>query len=597
MALPESTAKKSFWRRKTVWVNIALAIGILFVIGLIFGALAPKPAEAPSRTATVERGDVISTVTATGTVETADPLELSFITPGIVTALDIEEGDTVIAGQVLARIDDTAARQQLASAELVLAQSKDAVDTQGVSQDGASTSVSNARTALAAAQRAQKIGNDKLDEGVAQAKANLASAKNLWSPACLTPDSGGCPNPAAAAAIRSADNAVKSAKIAHDQAVALAAANISGYTTNVDQAKAQLDQARLLQVTTCDNSGSTSTACISARGGLLTAQQTYDSAVAARTSGTEADNKKVESSAQALSSAEITLQKTQADLAKVGSDAVRSADQALANAESARRAGRLQNQQTVDSAQTALDSALAAQASGSAGTSALKEGVRSAKVGVEVAQQALDRTSLTSPISGTVSDVAIAVGESSAANAASANVTIIPDRVVEVVADFAETDAAGIQIGDLATVTFEALPGVTSQARVIAISTTAETSATGLVTYPVRIALDEVPDGVRAGMTAEVAVVIDEVTGVLVLPQGAITSDGDRSTVELLGPNNERTVVDVVTGVQGDVVTEVSSGVAEGEVVVIPSAENGVGLSFPGGGPPGENRPPAQGAN
>lgn len=597
MSVPEVSAKKPFFRRRTVWVNIALVVVIVLVIGLILGALAPKPAQAPARTATVERGDVISTVTATGTVETADPLELSFVTPGIVTAVDVEEGDTVLAGQPLARIDDTTARQQLAAAELSLAQSKDVIDSRGASQDGASTAVSNARTALAAAQRAQTLGNGKLDEAVAQAKGNLASAKDLWSPACLTPDSGGCPNPAAAAAIRSADNAVKSARLSHDQAIATAAANISGYTATVDQASAQLDQARLLQVTTCDNSGSTSTACISARGGLLTAQQAYDDAVAARTSGTQSDNKKVESSAQALSSAEITLQKTQADLAKVGADAVRSANQGLENAESARRTGRLQNQQAVNSAQTALDSALAAEASGEAGTSALREAVRSAKVGVEVAQQSLDRTTLTSPIAGTVSDVSIATGESSAANAGSANITIIPDRVVEVLADFAETDAAGIEIGDFATVTFEALPGVTAKARVMSVSTTAETSATGLVTYPVRISLDEVPDGVRAGMTTEVAVVIGEVTGVLVLPQGAITTQGDRSTVELLGPNNERTVVDVVIGVQGDVVTEVSSGVAEGEVVVIPSADDGVGLGFPGGGPPGEGRPPAQGAN
>ena len=183
MTGPEETAlrKPSFWRRKTLWINLALIVGILVVLALIVGTLRPKAADAPARTATVERGDVISTVTASGTVEAAEPLELSFVTPGVVTAVDVASGDTVTAGQVLARIDDTAARQQVASARLGLAQARDTIDSSGANQTSAATAVANARSALASAQRTQKSGNDKFDEAVVQAKANLTDARALWS--------------------------------------------------------------------------------------------------------------------------------------------------------------------------------------------------------------------------------------------------------------------------------------------------------------------------------------------------------------------------------------------------------------------------------
>lgn len=597
MAEGGSAGRPPFWKRRTLWINLALVVVIGVVLLLIASALRPQPEAAPARTATVERGDVIRTVTATGAVESAEPLALSFATVGVVESVDVAEGDVVSAGEVLATVDSTVAEQQLATARLSLAQATDAVASSSASRGSSATAVANARTSLEQAKATRQVSNDRLDEAVKQAEANLAVARNLWSPACLTPDTGGCPNPSAASAIRAAEGAVSSAKIAHDQAVAAAAAAIAGYTTAVDQARARLDQAKSAQGTTCDTLGSDSPNCLSAKSTTLAAQQTYDNAVTSRTSGTTADNGRVEATAQSLSAAQVTLQKTQNDLAKVGDDAVRNASQALTTAKSARTSGKAQNAQAVQQAQAALDSAVASQVAGTTGTSALDAAVASARAGVKAAERVVEQTKLTAPVAGTVSDVSINAGELTTASGTLPAITLVPEQQVQVVADFAEADAADISVGDAARVTFEALPGIEAQGQVTAIATASSTSTSGLVTYEVRLALSEVPAGVLPGMTASIAVTVDEATGVLVLPQGAITTEAGTSRVELLGAENSRTVVEVTTGVQGDVTTEVTTGVGEGDVIVIPSADDGVGLSFPGGGPPGENRPPASGAS
>ncbi len=573
-------------RRRTLWVNLTLALGVIAVLALIFGALRPQEAEVPPRTATVERGDVVASVTASGSVQTAQTVEISFTTPGTVTSVAVETGDTVRRGELLGRIDSTAARQQVAAARATLEQA----NAQSASGSAATTQA-NAEEALAIARRSQKVGNERLDQAVVQARANLKAAQSLWSDACLTPDAGGCPNPSAAAAIRSAENALTSAQLAYETAVSQAAASATGYEVAVNQAGARLTQTQQQEAATCSAIPYIDSACVSAKGATLSAQQAYDNAISTQTSSLQRDSLNVEAAALSLSTAQIALQRAQADLSKAGADAVRSAAQALSTAESARRTGRVQNAQAVQSAEAALASARTASGIESSGRAATQAAIDSAEAALALAERGLAETRLRAPVAGTIGDLNLVVGQSSAASSPTANVTILPKGALEVVAAFAESDAADIVVGDRASVTFEALPGVEVPATVLAVDPLAATSTTGLVTYDVRVGMDEVPDGVREGMTASVSVVVDAALGVLRAPQGAITTEGETSTVELLATDGTRSTVPVTLGIQGDVDTEITSGVREGDVLVIPSADDGVGLTFPQGGVPGGDGP------
>ena len=83
---------------------------------------------AAQRTATVERGVVQSTVSGNGSLEAAQQVELNFGASGEVTEIDVEAGQKVSKGEVLARIDSSSARASLASAEAQLSEAEETLE-------------------------------------------------------------------------------------------------------------------------------------------------------------------------------------------------------------------------------------------------------------------------------------------------------------------------------------------------------------------------------------------------------------------------------------------------------------------------------------
>ena len=74
-----------------------------------------------AQTAPVERSNVVLKVTAAGSIRPTTPVNISPKQPGRVTALLVDQGDRVRAGQVLARMDDSNLRGTLLKAQGVLA--------------------------------------------------------------------------------------------------------------------------------------------------------------------------------------------------------------------------------------------------------------------------------------------------------------------------------------------------------------------------------------------------------------------------------------------------------------------------------------------
>ena len=571
-------------KRRTLWVNLAVGAAIVVVIAVIFAALRPSDAPVEQRTVTVARGDITATVTASGTVERAGIVELSFASAGTITEVNVEPGQSVSVGDVLAAVDDTAALQQLAAAESTLAQAV---------QSAASTdaSVASASAALADARRVAKETNRRNRLAVDQAQESLRVAQDLWDESCLDPDNAMCPNPAAQTQLRAAEASVDSAQRALDTAVENAANNATGYDIAVDQAGELLTQRQNQENSSCEGVGSGTAACTSAQTATVTARQAYDNAIRARTTGLLVDQQAQQTASLSLASANVALQQAQAELRKAGADSVRSARQALETAERTLEQGKVSGEQAISSAESALNSALAAQRTvevpDGAEVTAAEAAIEAAQVGVEVAQRAVDETRLVTPVAGTIGSVPYVVGELATSAGSQGGITVLPEGPLEVVADFAESDAANIFIGALATVTFDALAGEQAEGTVVAVNPVATTSATGLITYGVRVQVSDAPSAAREGMTASVSVLVDEVSGALVVPQGAITGSGERASVLLQGPDGTTESVPVTIGLQGDAGTEITAGVGEGDVLVIPSADD---LSFPDGGVPGSGR-------
>jgi multidrug efflux pump subunit AcrA (membrane-fusion protein) len=288
------------------------------------------------------------------------------------------------------------------------------------------------------------------------------------------------------------------------------------------------------------------------------------------------------------------------------------AKSSLDQAERTRESTLLRDKQSIQNAQGQVDSAEAQLGSQRASASVNSQGatsaqlasaraqVTSAQVQVDQAEQTLEDTVLRAPVDGTVTAISGAVGESSssAGSAASGSGTSTTssssttgfvvlsalDRL-EVVSKVAEADATDVAVGQKATVTFSA-SDITVDGVVTGIDVQ-DTVTNNVVEYGVTVTLSNPPATLKLGQTASVSITTGRADGVLSVPTSAITSVGGRSTVTVQ-KNGVDTLTPVQTGLEGGSRTEITSGLVEGEVVVLP-ASSGLpsGFSFPGGGLPG----------
>ncbi|MES1212339.1 MAG: efflux RND transporter periplasmic adaptor subunit, partial [Leifsonia sp.] len=209
-----------------------------------------------------------------------------------------------------------------------------------------------------------------------------------------------------------------------------------------------------------------------------------------------------------------------------------------------------------------------------------KQQVSQARNTYNAAKADLAKATLTAPIAGLVIAVNGEVGSTSGSSSGTGGngstgsstpfVTIADVSSYVVTTNIAEADIAKVTVGQAATITFPALTGTTATAKVTAISPTA-TSSNSVVTYATTITLDKIPDGLRLGQTADVAITIaTSASDALYVPAAAITTANGTSTVKAVDPKTNKVVVtDVTLGVVGDDGTEIKSGLTAGETIVI----------------------------
>lgn len=108
-------------RKKQLWL---IPVLLLAAGGLIYTtATQPTTAATPTpalQTATVRQGDILVSASGAGNLMPAAELDLGFRSGGTLVELKVKVGDQVQAGDALARLDDTSARQQVTQAQLNL---------------------------------------------------------------------------------------------------------------------------------------------------------------------------------------------------------------------------------------------------------------------------------------------------------------------------------------------------------------------------------------------------------------------------------------------------------------------------------------------
>jgi membrane fusion protein, macrolide-specific efflux system len=187
------------------------------------------------------------------------------------------------------------------------------------------------------------------------------------------------------------------------------------------------------------------------------------------------------------------------------------------------------------------------------------------KAEFEDAQAMLEGMELKAPFSGVITEVNASTDQVFQENAVLFK--IIDPKALEVMANVTQEDYPLLEPGQNAQVYFDARPDVTVQGKVDRI--VPKLVEGDSPTYDIFVSLDEVPDGLVEGMTADTTITITSREDVLCLPRSVVHTSGDNQAVLQVWTGSETQPREVATGLRGDSSVEILSGLEEGEEVVV----------------------------
>lgn len=180
----------------------------------------------------------------------------------------------------------------------------------------------------------------------------------------------------------------------------------------------------------------------------------------------------------------------------------------------------------------------------------------------------VDGAAIRCQYNGVITDVALAEGDSIHTGTVLVTLYNMDEITMTVTVD--EEDMADIALGSQANVDLIAYPDITFRASVTQISD-ASTDSSGNVTYDVTITLEGDVSGLFQGMTGEITFITEETQEVLYVSKRAIFTEGDTTYVKVQDEDGTVRKVEVTVGFTDGVNTEITGGLAEGDVVLIES--------------------------
>jgi HlyD family secretion protein len=197
-----------------------------------------------------------------------------------------------------------------------------------------------------------------------------------------------------------------------------------------------------------------------------------------------------------------------------------------------------------------------------------KAQVLSAQGQVSSVQATINNLIITAPISGTITQVDIKVGEQATPSKEVMVLQNINDLHVE--ADVSEANIATLQIGQSIDYTFDALgPDRHFEGNVLTINP-ASTVISGVVNYKVKGSLDNIPN-IKPGMTVNMTILVAKKDNVLAVPSTAVINKNNKQYVRVIDDPKNKTYheVEVQIGLQADGgLIEIISGLDDGQEII-----------------------------
>jgi HlyD family secretion protein len=485
----------------------------------------------------VVRDDLVVAISATGNIAAEKSLNLIFSSPGVVERVWVEQGDTVQAGDLLAQLEidelELAVKQAQAAVEVAqanLAQvtappREEEIEQAKLAIESAKAGLTAAQADLASAEaRLAQVQTPISDEDLTIAHLDVDAARVRLSQLQAGPDE--TTVEIARLSWEIAKNSVWQAQLQRD---AIQAQRVPGYQKELSKA-------------------AVGAAEFSARISELQYQQAQEGM-----------------SDEEIRLAQIVVSQAQVRLDKLESP-ISGEELAVAQAAVDAASARVETSQAqVDQAELSLVLLLAGPRQEQ--IDSLRAQVAQAEVALEQAQLRLEKAQLVAPFDGIVAQVNIQEGEIASASAPA--VVLVDLTLFHIKVEIDELDVGQVSVGQEVMVTLDALSDVELAGQVEAIAPTAFQGG-GVVSYFVTIGLQVEDAAVREGMSATANVITQRLENVLVIPNRALRLDRDTGKVYVeklvLGVPRE---VEVETGFRDEQVSQVLSGVDEGDTVIV----------------------------
>jgi HlyD family secretion protein len=449
-----------WWRRRGVIIGIVILLLVILLGGLLLTVLNRRP-RVNYQFGQANQGNLSVTISATGPLQ-GGVYNINFSGSGTISQIDVKVGQSVVKGQILAKLDKTSLQdavdqaQAAVNADLAAVTNSNNSSNATLGQSSASivaaeTALSNAQANLTkvkaestasvnAAQTALDNANTNLTNVQAQSAANVQVALIQMKIACATPTP--TPSPKATPPPSNCDLATAQ----YNQVVANANASVATAQGQVNTATQQLKTAK------AQASANNATA----QGQVNTATQQLNTALA------------------------------QANVSNTTSNG------------------------QVSTAQSQLQAAL--------------QQLKTAQDNLRNATLKAPHDGTVSILNGNVGGTPGLSSGSSTTSSGGTFIQIVDATALQVVANVNETDTANLQVGQTAQFTVNAYGQRLFTGTVSAIAPNGQT-VSNVVTYPVTIDVDPSDlKGARLlpGMTANVTVTVIQRTSVLLIPVDAV---------------------------------------------------------------------------
>jgi HlyD family secretion protein len=202
--------------------------------------------------------------------------------------------------------------------------------------------------------------------------------------------------------------------------------------------------------------------------------------------------------------------------------------------------------------------------------------VAQAQASLKQLEEQLGYTTIISPMDGTILSRDVEIGDAVSSilvlgSTATLVMTIGDTTQVYVQGKVDESDIGKVYLGQAARIKVESFKDKTFQGKVTKIAPLG-VEKDNVTTFEVRVSIDNPGGELKANMTANAEILLEEHKNVLTVPEQAVLYDKDRNaSVEVPDPKTKtgRRKVDIKAGISNGTKTEVLAGLKSGDTVIL----------------------------